>query len=61
MVEKEACHHFTFAIKCGHGLDPLSEVINFHNDVFMTVGRGMVYCHEVNLPFAEGTVFDDGM
>ena len=39
VVKEETCHCFTFAIKCGHGLDPLSEVINCHNDVFMTVAE----------------------
>ena len=50
MVEEEACHCSTFAIKCGHGLGPLSEVIDCHNDVFMTVGLGRVDCHEVEGP-----------
>ena len=61
MVEEEAHCCFTFAIKCGHGLDPLSEVINCHNDVFMIVGRGRVDCHEVDYPFAEGTDYDYGV
>ena len=39
MVEEEAWRHFTFVIKCGHGLGPLSEVVNYHNDVFMIVGK----------------------
>ena len=53
MVEEEAHCCFTFAIKCGHGLDQLSEVIDCHNDVFMTVGQDRVDCHEVDFPFAE--------
>ena len=54
MVEEESCYCFTFAIKCGLGLDPLSEVIDCHNDVFMTISRDRVDCHEVDFPFAEG-------
>ena len=61
MVEEEACYCFTFAIKCGHGLGPLSEVINCHNDVFMTVGRGRIDCHEVDFPFAERPDCDYGV
>ena len=61
MVEEEACHFFTFAIKCGHGLGPLSEVINCHNDVFMIVGRGRVDFNEFDFPFAEGTDYDYGV
>ena len=55
MVEEETCRCFTFAIKCGYGLGPLSELINYNNDVFMIVVRGRVDCHEVNYLFAEGT------
>ena len=58
MVEEEVCCSFSFAIKCGHGLGPLSEVIDFHNDVFMTVSRDGVDCHEVDFPFAEGPDYD---
>ena len=61
MVEEEECYCFTFAIKCGNGLGPLSEVIDIHNDVFMTIGRDMVDFHEVNFPFAEGTDCDYGV
>ena len=61
MVKEESCHCFTFAIKCGHGLNPLSEVINSHDDIFMTVGQGRVDCHEVNFPFVEGTDYDYGV
>ena len=61
MVKEETCRRFSFAIKCGHGLIPLSEVINCHNDVFMTIGQGRVDCHEVDFPFAEGTDYDYGV
>ena len=54
MVEEESHYCFTFAIKCGHGLGPLGEVIDCHNDVFMIVGRDGFYCHEVDFPLAEG-------
>ena len=61
MVEEEVHRCFTFEIKCGHGLDPLSEVIDYHNDVFMTIGRDRVDCHEVNCPFAERSDYDYGV
>ena len=54
MVEEETHCGFHFAIECGHGLSPLGEVINCHNDVFMTVGRDGVDCHKFIFPFAEG-------
>ena len=53
MVEEEESRCLNFAIKCRHGLDPLSEVIDCHNDVFMTIFQDRVDCHEVNFPFAE--------
>ena len=61
MVKEEACCSFGFAIKCGHGLCPLSEVIDYHNDVFMTISQNWVDCHEVNCPFAEGPDYDYGV
>ena len=61
MVEEEACRYFTFAIKCGHGLDLLSELIDCHNDVFMTVSRNGFDCHEVEFPFVEGPNCDYGV
>ena len=61
MVEEEAHCYFTFAIECGHGLSPLSEEINSHNDIFMTVGLGRVDCHEVDCPFTEGIDCDYGV
>ena len=61
MVEEEVRRCFTFEIKCGHGLSPLSEVIECHNDVFMIVGRDGVDCHEVDCPFAEGPDCDYGV
>ena len=58
MVKEETWHRFTFAIEHGHGLEPLSEVINSHNDLFMIIGQGKVDCHEVDFPFTEGTDCD---
>ena len=61
MVKEEKCCHFAFAIKCGHGLNALSELINRHNDVFMIIGQGRVDCHDVDCPFAKGTDYDYGV
>ena len=61
MVEEEAYCCFTFSIKCGHGIGPLSEVIDYHNDVFMTIGLDKVDFHEVDFPFAQGTDCDYGV
>ena len=61
MVEEEAHCCFTFAIKCGHGLDQLSEVFDCHNDVLMTISQDGVDCHEVNYPFVEGPDCDYGV
>ena len=58
MVKEETRRRFNFTIEHGHGLDPLSEVINHHNDIFMTIGRGRVDCHEIDCPFIEGTNCD---
>ena len=57
MVKEEAWCSFSFAIKCGHGFCPLSEVIDYHNDVFMTISQDGVDYHEVDFPFAKGVDF----
>ena len=54
MVEEETRWGFHFAIKCGHGLGPLGEVINCHDDVFVAISRNGVDGQEVDFPFAEG-------
>ena len=61
VVKEEMFRHFTFAIEHGHGLGPLGEVINNHNDIFMTVDWGRVDCHEFDFPFIEGTNCDYGV
>ena len=58
MVKEEASYGFSFVIKCGHGLSTLSEVIECHNDIFMTIRQYGVDCHEVDYPFAEGPDYD---
>ena len=61
MVEEEPHYYFSFAIKCGHGLSPLSEVIDYHNDVFMTIRRDRFDFHELYCPFAERLDCDYGV
>ena len=61
MVKEEARCGFSFAIKCKHGLFPLSEVIDYHNDVFMAISRDRGDCHEVYFPFAKGVDYDYGV
>ena len=61
MVEEKSRCHFNFAIECGHGLSPLGEVIDCHDDVFVTISRNGVDCHEVDFPFAKGTDYEYGM
>ena len=61
MVENEKCHCVNLTIECRHGLDPLGEIIDSHNDVVVATGRGSITCHEVNLPLTEGTNYDHRM
>ena len=61
MIEKYESCSFSHTIEYWHGFNPLTEVINNHNDVFMVVDRRRVTSHEVNFPFAEGTECDDMM
>ena len=61
MVKEKLCRRSIFAIECVHGLVPLSEVINNHNNVFMSGVRGRSDFHEINHPLAEGTDCDHEM
>ena len=61
IVKKEPYHDIFLTVDCRHGLNPFSEIINGHNDVLMTTGRGGITSHEVNFPLTEGTDCDDMM
>ena len=36
VVEHEYRGHFAIVCECGHGFDPLGELVNNHYDVFMS-------------------------
>jgi len=36
VVEHEYRSCFVFVCECGHGFDPLGEVVNSHYDIFMS-------------------------
>ena len=61
MVKKEKCRSINLSIEGRHGLGPLGEVINGHNDIFMVSNRRRVIGHEFNRAFAEGTDCDNMM
>jgi hypothetical protein len=54
MIEKEVGHHIYHIVESRHGFIPFGEVVNGHNDVFVTISRWGVACHEVYAPFVEG-------
>ena len=54
------------SIRVNEGVCPffkatVDNVIDCHDDVFVTISRNGVDCHEVNFPFAEGPDCDYGV
>jgi hypothetical protein len=54
VVEKEVRCNSHPIIKHRHGFNPLSEVINDHNNVFMATDIDGFTLHKINSPFAKG-------
>jgi hypothetical protein len=54
-VVKEKMHCCVSGVVEGrHGFSPLGEVIDCHDDVFVSISRWRVASHEVYAPFAKG-------
>jgi len=46
-------------VEGGHGFNPLGEIIDCHDDVFVSITRWRVASHEVYAPFAKGSGSND--
>jgi hypothetical protein len=57
VVEEKTCCYVKGVVKCVHGFGPLSEVIDFHDIVLVSITGWRITSHEINSPFTEG---DDG-
>jgi hypothetical protein len=59
VVEEEACCGVSGVVKCRHGFNPLGEVIDCHDDIFVSIVGWRVASHEVYAPFAKGAGSND--
>jgi hypothetical protein len=46
-------------VEGGHGFNPFSEIIDFHDNVFVSIARWRVASNEVYDPFAKGVGSND--
>jgi len=53
LIKHEECCSFLVINKCHHDLDPLSKLVDGHNDVTMPPSRCQVKHHEIYPPLGE--------
>ena len=58
--EKEGCGGCRI-IECWHSFGPFSEIVNFHDDIFVVTSRRRSTFHKVNGPFTKRISCDDRM
>jgi hypothetical protein len=58
-LKKKMGHSLGGIVEGKHGFSPLGEVIDFHNDVFVSIAGWRVSSHEVYAPFEKGAGSDD--
>jgi hypothetical protein len=61
VVEEKTRCSVSGVVEGGHGLSPFGEVIDSHNNVFVTIAGGGITSHKVNAPFTKGVGSDDWM
>ena len=56
--EKTRCS-VSGVVEGGHSFSPFGEVIDSHNNVFVTIAGGGITSHKVNAPFKKGACSND--
>ena len=59
MVKEKMCCSVSGVVEGGHGFNSLGEIIDCHNDLFVSISRWRVASHEVYTPFAKGADSND--
>jgi hypothetical protein len=59
VVEEKTCDSVSGVVEGGHGFNPFGELINFHDDAFVSITRLRVASHEVYAPFAKKVDIND--
>jgi hypothetical protein len=55
MIENEKGSSFPVTVKRQHSFDPLNEVVDYYDDIMMSLDGRHVTCSEINPPLGEGT------
>jgi hypothetical protein len=59
VIKEKMCCCVNDVVEGEHGFNPLGEVIDCHNNVFVSIVGWRVISHEVNAPFAKGADSDN--
>jgi hypothetical protein len=59
VVEEKMCCSVSGVVEGGHGFSPFGEIIDCHDDVFVSIARWWGASHEVYSPFAKGASSND--
>jgi hypothetical protein len=59
VVKEKMCCSVSDVVESRHGFSPLSEVIDYHDNVFVSIVGWRVASHDVYAPFAKGVDSDD--
>jgi hypothetical protein len=59
VVEEKMRWCVSVVVKCGHGFDPFGKLINFHENVLVSITGWRMKIHEFYAPFIEGVGCDD--
>jgi hypothetical protein len=59
VIKEKMCCGVNNVVEGGHGFFPLGEVIEFHDNVLVSIAGWRVRSHEINAPFSKGVDGDD--
>jgi hypothetical protein len=59
MIKEKTWCGVSVVVEGGHGFDPLGEVIDYHDNVLVSIVGWRVESHEFNAPFSKGANSDD--
>jgi hypothetical protein len=59
VVEEKMRCGVSGVVEGGHSFSPFGEVIDSHNNVFVTIAGGGITSHKVNAPFTKGACGND--
>jgi hypothetical protein len=59
VIKEKTCCSVSSVVEGGHGFGPLGEVIDYHDNVLVSIVGWMASSHEVNAALAKGVDSDD--